>query len=109
MAPGAGQCPAAYSAIPTGTVCNSKGTECGYPQGRCACAVPSSGPAPVNAQPKWSCEQPGSNCPEPRPISGTACAAAGLSCDYGSCELPGGSTMVCNDGLWGVSVTACPD
>jgi hypothetical protein len=108
--PGADGCPAAYAAVPVGNACSPSGLECGYSEGRCACTPQVSGPAKVGgASPTWVCEAPAAGCPEPRPRLGTSCAMDNQFCDYGSCTLPNGNALSCENGLWAVTPSACAD
>jgi len=104
--PGKDGCPDKYSSVPVGASCTGT-TECAYPQGRCACAV-SFGPVQLeDAGSSWVCEQPEDGCPEPRPQVGTSCSMEGLTCDYGTCTLPGGTAMACTNGTWAIQMSAC--
>jgi hypothetical protein len=108
--PGANGCPSTYSGVTIGASCTPDGLECGYPQGRCACTTPQSGPPTVGApKPIWECDQPATGCPEPRPRLGAPCtAAATLTCDYGACTLPNGAALQCLDGSWSQAPYPCP-
>jgi hypothetical protein len=107
--PGKNGCPASYSGVHVGQACSGV-TDCAYPQGRCACTVPIGGPVELeDAGAEWICETPESGCPEPRPQAGTSCDSEGLTCDYGTCTLPGGTAMECAGGRWSVSFSACAE
>jgi hypothetical protein len=58
---------------------------------------------------RWACQDPATAaCPMPRAPLGSACAQNGVSCDYGSCNVPGGSAQQCEDNLWKPAAVACP-
>jgi hypothetical protein len=101
--PNQGTCPSSYASVPVGQLCgNLVGLTCSYPQGFCGCAVPSFGPYPADASAvaEWVCDQPEQGCPQPRPKLGSACSKPGQTCDYGSCSLPTGTSIICQDGAW---------
>jgi hypothetical protein len=117
QAPASGDdCPATRSSQCLGTFavasleahCDPLGLVCDYPTGRCGCSV-GSGPVPLDASAaaRWHCQEPGSDCPRPRPPLGSACTSDGTSCDYGSCTVPGGSGENCSNGLWQTYAFAC--
>ena len=86
--------------MPIGTTCTPANRDCDYPQGRCECAQ---NVAQTPGSPgAWSCASPGSNnvCASPRPRLGTACYPEFQRCDYGSCEIRGGTTQECRNGVW---------
>jgi hypothetical protein len=92
----AAECPAPGQPI-QGMPCNSPSLDCDYADKRCECA---SGPTPQSA-PTWRCSDPllaGPGC-GPRPRLGAACPQDGLVCNYGACEITGGSTESCL-GVW---------
>ena len=96
-------CPATFSSVPVGQHCGDLvGTTCDYPQGFCGCNVPVSGPYPEDASAvaTWMCDAPEPGCPMPRPKLGTVCSQEGLQCDYSSCTLPTGTSVVCQNGAW---------
>jgi hypothetical protein len=106
----AGQCPAPGQPI-QGTSCNSPSLDCDYPDKRCECA---SGPTPQSAT-TWRCTDPllaGPGCGA-RPRLGAACPQDGLVCNYGACEIAGGSVEQC-EGVWKTisdplcQIPACP-
>jgi hypothetical protein len=101
-------CPASFAEASLAGHCEPLGTICDYPTGRCACTV-GAGPIPIDASAaaRWRCQEPGPNCPKPRPPLGSACASDGLSCDYGSCTVPEGSAETCADGVWRTMAFAC--
>jgi hypothetical protein len=75
---------------------------CVYPEGFCGCGVACGGgggfPHPEDVTGIFTCipTQPG--CPEPRPLSGTACDS-GVFCSYGfACGC--GQEQQCDDGTW---------
>jgi hypothetical protein len=109
--PGPG-CPATFQSVPPGSACPTSGLLCDYPQGRCACTTPLSGPPIITldgAVPiRWACQNPGQNCPRPRPLLGRPCTQNGLFCDYGGCTVPGGTSEQCTGGVWQPALTACP-
>jgi hypothetical protein len=102
------KCPASFAAASLALHCDSLGMICDYPTGRCAC-TDGAGPVPLDASAaaRWHCQQPGANCPKPRPLLGSVCSSDGLSCDYGTCTVPEGSGEACADGLWQTSSFAC--
>ncbi len=105
-------CPATFvtaSTASTGSApCRPFGVSCDYPQGRCECGV-GMGPVPSDAaaSARWSCQEPAAGCPRPRPRLGAACEEGGQTCDYGSCSVPGGSTVKCANGAWRNEPFAC--
>jgi hypothetical protein len=104
-----GSCPATYGAVPVGSACASTDLACAYPEGRCECLVPLSGPPHVGGGSFWACDQPGAGCPQPRPRLGSPCTApASAACDYGGCSLPNGVSLVCQQGVWTEGPKACP-
>jgi len=102
-------CPSSFAAVPRMTSCSPYGAICDYSQGRCACSVPA-GPFPVDASAAavWLCEDPMSGCPAPRPLYGSPCTQEGQRCDYGACDIPGGTAEVCAGGVWDEALVACP-
>jgi hypothetical protein len=107
----AGGCPASGQPI-QGMACDSPSLDCDYSDRRCECA---SGPTP-GAVSTWRCTDPilaGPGC-GPRARLGTPCPQDGVVCDYGSCEVAGGTAEVCQ-GIWMPSapdppcqIPACP-
>jgi hypothetical protein len=96
-------CPGSYASVPVGQACGALvGTTCSYPQGFCGCAVPQFGPYPEDASAAavWVCDQPEPGCPQPRPKLGSACTQENQACDYGTCSLPTGTSMICKNGAW---------
>lgn len=83
---------------------------CNYPQGRCACTE---GGGPVRVSPDgglttfWACQDPTAGCPVPRAPLGSACTQ-NITCDYGSCDIPGGTAETCDGGVWKEALTPCP-
>ena len=109
--PGAsGTCPSSFASVSRESHCSPYGLYCDYPQGRCACTVAAGPgfPADASAAALWLCQDPAPGCPEPRPLLGSACAQEGLQCDYGSCDIPGGTAEACQGGLWTEAGVACP-
>jgi hypothetical protein len=103
-------CPASFASVPQNTHCTNYGVICDYPQARCACTV-TSGPALLDASAvaRWICQNPTTaGCPTPRAPLGSACKQQGLSCDYGACSIPGGTSEVCDSGIWKPAMVACP-
>ena len=101
--PGASGCPSAPPAM--GTTC-SAGASCAYPPGLCACTAPS----PYQSGYEWACEQPGTDCPQPRPGAGSACSAMGLICQYGVCDSSDApEVFTCMGEEWVVSPGTCGD
>jgi hypothetical protein len=101
--PNPSDCPATFASVPVGQHCgNLVGTTCSYQQGFCGCSVGSGGPYPADAAAvaTWVCDAPEAGCPLPRPRLGTSCTQDALQCDYSSCELPTGASLVCKDGAW---------
>jgi hypothetical protein len=106
-------CPATFASVPQGSTCPTNGLLCDYPQGRCACTVPLSGPPVITIDGSvpiyWACQNPGqTGCPLPRALLGTACTQSGLFCNYGGCTVPGGSSEQCTGGVWKPVLTPCP-
>ncbi|CAN5128687.1 hypothetical protein BH09MYX1_BH09MYX1_50810 [soil metagenome] len=107
-------CPSTFAGVPVGTSCSKDyPTHCNYPEGECACTVPSSGPFPADAAAvaKWICGTPTEpSCPSPRPKIGSPCAvSAKVRCDYGACVLIGGTVLKCDAGVWQEEMFGCPD
>jgi hypothetical protein len=104
-------CPLTFEAVPQGSSCSDNGLVCNYPRGRCACASSLGGPIMFvdGAVPAhWACQDPATaGCPTPRAPLGSACTQNGLSCDYGSCSVPGGTTQECEDNRWTALLTPC--
>jgi hypothetical protein len=62
-----------------------------------------------SVQGHWDCQDPSTaGCPIPRAPLGSACTPNGLSCDYGTCVIQGGTAEECESGLWEEVLTACP-
>jgi hypothetical protein len=106
-------CPATLGVLMSGDGCASS-LACYYPEARCTCGTLVPG-APV----EWLCDT-GTNttadaaasasCPAPRPRLGTACAEAGLTCDYGRCQYED-DVLACTSGIWlrmPASTSGCP-
>jgi hypothetical protein len=108
---GAG-CPATFASAAVGAACSTNGLVCNYPLGRCACASSLGGPvilSDAGIQGHWACQDPGTAaCPMPRAPLGSACSPDGLSCDYGTCRVPGGTAEKCAGGIWNPASVACP-
>jgi hypothetical protein len=97
-------CPGTFASVPRGMDCSPNDAYCDYPQGRCSCTNDLGLPQP---NPTWACQDPGANCPVPRPHLGTACTQDMLQCDYGSCTVLGGSAQQCMGGVWVVTNLLC--
>ncbi|CAN5128601.1 hypothetical protein BH09MYX1_BH09MYX1_50800 [soil metagenome] len=115
-APGCGtknpvKCPSTYASVPQGQSCSEAfPTDCTYPEGVCSCR-PDSGPVPLDAAASatWRCDLPSDGtCPKPRPKLGSTCATPNQLCDYGACDLPGGTAMKCESGYWKLTDVPCP-
>jgi len=105
----ASECPASMATVPIGQHCAPFDLDCDYPEGRCACSVRSLMLGPdAAAEATWICPDPASSCPAPRARLGTPCAATGLSCDYGSCAIPGADFQSCLGGVWVENSVSCP-
>ncbi len=107
-------CPVSFESVPVGTSCSKDyPTECVYPEGECACAVPTAGPFPEDAAAvaKWICGKPANpSCPVPRPKIGSPCSLPeNVQCDYGACVLRGGTVLHCSAGTWQEELFGCPD
>jgi hypothetical protein len=103
------ECPATFVAASTAKgQCQPFGLACDYPEGRCECGV-GAGPVPTDAAAaaRWNCQEPAAGCPRPRPRLGAQCSQDGLTCDYGSCVVSGGSTVKCTGGVWMNEPFAC--
>jgi hypothetical protein len=82
-----------------GEPCTAVDVHCDYAGRRCECAQN----APVPGWPAtWKCQPPSlagafgsEECPTPRPRLGTSCQLAYVSCDYGACQIHGGSQQGC--------------
>ena len=96
--PGEGGCPKTYPGNGTGPACSPQALGCAYPEGLCICGPPGSGdPLPPNdAGVFWACDNPGPNCPEPRPAAGSLCNGDGLTCSYDVQNLE----LQCTNGRW---------
>jgi hypothetical protein len=92
--------------LPRGA-CAPLNLDCDYPEGRCECTqnLPRTPGQPA----AWKCAIPSSSssvvapfnfCPAVRPRLGTACQPDDVRCNYGACELQGGSLEVCQKGVW---------
>jgi hypothetical protein len=105
-------CPTTFEAASAGGSCSESGLVCNYPRGRCACGGGFGGPVLLvdgSIQGRWTCQDPSTaGCPIPRPPLGSACSQQGLACDYGSCNVPGGSGEQCSGGIWTPAAVACP-
>jgi hypothetical protein len=112
-APGLGPgCPATLSAVTVGGGCATTGLVCDYPEARCGCELPPSGPdgppsptPPPPPSPHWACSvaptDPG--CPIDRPRIGSLCNfQGGGGCAYGVCDVPGSDLYSCVFGYWGL-------
>jgi hypothetical protein len=104
-------CPSTYASVPRGSACTTSGTICDYfEEGRCECTQPG-GPACAGTQcTYWFCQDPKtSGCPTSRPALGSVCnVAAGVTCDYGSCTIQGGTAESCTKGVWTQAIIPCP-
>jgi hypothetical protein len=104
----ASECPASLSTVQVGAHCSPLALVCDYPDGRCACDVRTGAPVTdASAQATWICPSPDPSCPMPRPRLGAACSSEGLSCDYGTCAIPGATAERCTGGIWVQAVTKC--
>ncbi len=104
-------CPSTFSAVPQGATCSNNTLVCDYPQARCACTE-GGGPIRVGLDGGvvtfWACQDPTtSGCPIPRPRLGSACTGD-VTCDYGSCTVPGGTAEACEGGVWQETAVGCP-
>lgn len=95
MAAPPSECPASFAAVPRGTECAGGSSACDYPEGRCRCAA-----APGFSTAVWSCQDPPTGCPRPRPRLGISCVQEGLVCPYESCGTQGSQTEMCLGGFW---------
>jgi hypothetical protein len=97
MAAAADQCPAPGAPV-EGVGCGSPSLDCDYADKRCECGRnPTSQSAAT-----WTCTDPllaGPGCGA-RPRLGTACPQNGIRCNYGACEVAGGSFEICQGGVW---------
>jgi hypothetical protein len=107
-----GGCPLTFDGVSQGSTCADRGLICNYPRGRCACTESLGGPVMLvdaSTPGHWYCQDPGTTgCPMPRPPLGSACTDDGVSCDYGTCNVPGGSAEQCEDGIWKPEAVPCP-
>ena len=105
-------CPLTFDAASQGASCSDDGLVCNYPRGRCECASSFGGPIILvdgSVQAHWDCQDPSTaGCPIPRAPLGSACSPNGLSCDYGTCAIQGGTAQECESGLWKEVFTVCP-
>jgi len=100
-----------FASVPQGYHCVDNGLVCDYPQGRCACNASRGGPVLIDASASatWACQVPTTQgCPTPRPPLGSPCTQTGLFCDYGGCNIPGGTAEQCTGGRWQQAFAACP-
>jgi hypothetical protein len=105
-------CPATYADVPQGLSCLTQ-ADCYYPEARCSCDVQCFDLCAVEVdggpnEKTWACDVPpaSSSCPVPRPRMGSACSAAGQTCDYGACD--GNVALECTDGVWQRALVGCP-
>jgi hypothetical protein len=92
-----GACPTAGPPV-QGTICNATSLDCDYADRRCECAKGVTPQSPST----WRCTDPllaGPGC-GPRPRLGSPCPQDGVVCNYGACELAGGSAQECQGGAW---------
>ncbi len=73
---------------------------CFYPNGGCYCGS-LGGPIPIEPDggyppQTWQCDDPGPQCPLPRPRLGTTCGDEGLNCQYLECAF----AQSCTGGIW---------
>jgi hypothetical protein len=105
-------CPLTFDAVSQGSTCPTNGLVCNYPRGRCACVESFGGPVMLvdaSVPGRWACQVPSdAACPMPRAPLGSVCAKNGLSCDYGTCSVPGGTAQQCEGGIWKPAAVACP-
>jgi hypothetical protein len=115
-APRPSACPTTFAGAALDGTCTPSGTLCDYPQGRCDCVLNALvGAAPIMLvdasapASHWVCQNPANaNCPTPRPLLGTFCGQPNLLCDYGSCYVDGGTSEVCQGGVWQPASVECP-
>jgi hypothetical protein len=103
-------CPASFGAVPIGTSCTDTQDSCTYGEGRCACVSCADGTTYGGGE--WECDrwQTPTNCPEPRPLLGTACSSEGQECDYGPeccAQVNIGPPMICTGGYWAGAELGC--
>jgi hypothetical protein len=91
----ASACPASFATVPRGASCDGGPAFCDYAEGRCQCAPSAGSPSPT-----WSCQDPPTLCPRPRPRLGTACTQEGRVCAYGSCGSADSETQMCRGAVW---------
>jgi hypothetical protein len=95
-----GICPADYAQLEDAghASCAPPGTECVYPQGQCSCSegLLASG----RDAGSWACADAPAGCPSTRPLVGTACPQATLTCTYGNCLVAGGIVTCSSAGYW---------
>jgi len=96
------QCPSSMAAA-NGQSCDPGqygSVSCWYATGGCYCGSlggpimvePDGGYAPQT----WQCDDPGPQCPQPRPRIGSTCSDEGLSCQYLECDF----AESCTGGIW---------
>jgi hypothetical protein len=121
-APLSPNCPATFDVALMGGTCSNADLVCDYPVGRCECVPSGLVAQPLVGNPPimlidaslpadhWVCQDPDTtDCPLPRPRLGVFCSKAGVSCDYGSCSIVGGTTEICQGGVWqNAGPVACP-
>ena len=93
-----------YTTLSQGGSCDVQGTSCYFSQGVCSCQAPLGGPVQIDAgnDAYWGC-LPGSGCPWPRPMLGSACATEGTSCTYEECSYG----QSCQNGIWQGDLEGC--
>jgi hypothetical protein len=99
------QCPAPDQPI-EGAACATPSLDCDYGDKRCECAT---GPSRQSTTATWRCTDPvlaHTGCGA-RPHLGTPCPQNGLSCNYGACEIAGGTFEVCLGGVWRQVTPGC--
>jgi hypothetical protein len=99
-------CPAKRADVPEGSACAAEAA-CLFPEGRCDCTIPNSGPVQFDAGHAWVCPKPAAGCPATRPRLGATCDTDKLECNYGACSVNGGKAIRCTDGNWQEEQIAC--
>ncbi len=97
-APNNTSCPQTSADIPHGGACSSP-LNCFFSDATCSCNT--KGGTTADGGPVWTCDDPPSGCPSPRPHLGVPCAQDGQVCDYASCgKGVNNIEEQCKDGLW---------
>lgn len=102
-------CPATMGDVPVDAACDPNIGTCHYALGQCYCGAVFGPPEPPpgtdggGPTATWSCDDPGPDCPQPRPRLGAACTQEGQSCMYFTCDFG----EQCTGGIWQGEPAGC--